>query len=72
MLRVSTQFPDQCVLSHFLEAERGDDLVDVGFLAGDQLPIDLPDRLNQVAFVFASRIFGGIDYKSSLTQSQSN
>ena len=43
VLRVSTQFPDQCVLSHFLEAECGDDLVDVGFLAGDQLPIDLPD-----------------------------
>src|SRR5271157_2082762 len=46
------QLPDQRALGHFLEAECGNDLVDIGFLLDDQLPIDLTNRLDQIALVF--------------------
>ena len=34
-------------LAHLLEAQRGDDPVDVGFLGDDQLAVDPAGRLNQ-------------------------
>jgi len=35
------QLADQRALGHFLQAQRGDDLVDVGLLVDDRLPVDL-------------------------------
>ena len=41
------QLADQRALGHFLQAQRGDDLVDVGLLVDDRLPVDLADRADQ-------------------------
>ena len=32
---------------HLLQTQRGDDLVDVGLLVDDRLPVDLADRADQ-------------------------
>jgi hypothetical protein len=41
------QLADQRALGHLLQAQRGDDLVDVGLLVDDRLPVDLADRADQ-------------------------
>src|SRR5262249_27128034 len=37
----------QRALGHLLQAQRGDDLVDVGLFLDDRLPVDLADRADQ-------------------------
>lgn len=59
--RVAAQLADQCALGHFLEGQRGDDLVDVRLLVDDELPVDLADRPNQALFV-RRRIVGAIQF----------
>ena len=44
---------------HFLEAQRGGDLVDVWFLADDELPVDLADRPDE-ALLVQRRIIGTV------------
>ena len=46
-LGISAQLADQRALGHLLETQRGDDLVEVGFLVRDGLPVDLADGANQ-------------------------
>ena len=57
---VGAQLSDQRTLRHFLEAERGDDRVDVGFLVHNRLPIDRADGTNQ-AFLVERRIVGAVE-----------
>ncbi|GEO43231.1 hypothetical protein SAE02_73790 [Skermanella aerolata] len=51
MLGQGAQFADQGGLAHLLETQRRDDPVDVGFLGGDQLAVDLAGRLKQTLLV---------------------
>ena len=44
---IGAQLADQRALGHLLEAQRGDDPVDVGLLVDDHLPVDLSGRPNQ-------------------------
>ena len=58
---VGAQLADQRALGHLLEAQRGDDLVDVGFLVDDRLPVDLADGTDQ-AFLVQRRIVGAVEF----------
>jgi hypothetical protein len=50
-LGISAKLADQCALGYILEAQRGNDLVDVGFFIYDRLPVDLADGTDQTVFV---------------------
>lgn len=56
---VGAQLADQRALDHFLQAQCGDDLVDVGLLTDDELPVDLADRMDQ-ALLVQYRIIGAV------------
>lgn len=51
VLRQGAKFPDEGTLGHFLEAERGDDLIDMAFFPDNQLAVDLADWLDQAMLV---------------------
>ncbi|RWA52279.1 hypothetical protein AU476_18115 [Cupriavidus sp. UYMSc13B] len=49
---VGTKLADECALGHFLEAQRGDDAVDVRLFVDDRRQvINLPGRLDQTVRV---------------------
>lgn len=57
--RIGAQLADQRALRHFLQAQCGDDSVDVRLLTDDELPVDLASRPDQ-AFLVQCQIIGAI------------
>jgi len=58
---VGAQLADQRALGYLLEAQRGDDPVDVGLLINDDLQIDLAGWLDQTLLVRRRRV-GTIEF----------
>jgi hypothetical protein len=48
MRRERAQLADQGLLAHFLDAQRGDDLLDHGRIVADERPVELAHRFDQV------------------------
>ena len=58
---VSAQLADKRTLGHFLEAQRGDDLIHVRFFVGDHREVSLADRADQ-EFLVPRRFVGAIQF----------
>ncbi len=64
---VGTQLADERALGHFLQAQRGDDAVDVRLFVDDRRQVDLPSRLDQTVRVLR-RVTRAIDLAELLVE----